>query len=110
MKQVVNVLFKSERDNRQFAVDSPSGMTLMEAALDNNVPGIVAECGGACSCATCHVYIDEKWQSAVGEPNPMEDDMLDFAYDRRENSRLSCQIVLVESLNGLVVHIPERQS
>lgn len=82
----------------------------MEAALENNVAGIIAECGGACSCATCHVYIDEKWYDRVGAPNPMEDDMLDFAFDRRENSRLSCQIVLDESLDGLVAYIPERQS
>lgn len=107
---MVHILFISEENNQQFAVDSSSGLTLMEAALENNVPGIIAECGGACSCATCHVYIDEKWRSRVGEPNIMEDDMLDFAYDRRENSRLSCQIVLDESLDGLVVYIPERQS
>ncbi|CAM1645282.1 2Fe-2S ferredoxin-type iron-sulfur binding domain [Bartonella apihabitans] len=107
---MVHILFISEENNQQFAVDSSSGLTLMEAALENNVPGIIAECGGACSCATCHVYIDEKWRSRVGAPNIMEDDMLDFAYDRRENSRLSCQIVLNESLDGLVVYIPERQS
>lgn len=107
---MVHILFISEENNKQFAVDSSSGLTLMEAALENNVPGIIAECGGACSCATCHVYIDDKWQNRVGAPNIMEDDMLDFAYDRRENSRLSCQIVLDESLDGLVVYIPERQS
>lgn len=107
---MVHILFISEENNQQFAVDSSSGLTLMEAALENNVPGIIAECGGACSCATCHVYIDEKWRNRVGAPNIMEDDMLDFAYDRRENSRLSCQIVLDESLDGLVVYIPERQS
>ncbi|MBI0162859.1 (2Fe-2S)-binding protein [Bartonella sp. M0283] len=107
---MVHILFISKENNQQFAVDSSSGLTLMEAALENNVPGIIAECGGACSCATCHVYIDDKWQNRVGAPNIMEDDMLDFAYDRRENSRLSCQIVLDESLDGLVVYIPERQS
>ena len=107
---MVHILFISEENNQQFAVDSSSGLTLMEAALENDVPGIIAECGGACSCATCHVYIDDKWQNRVGAPNIMEDDMLDFAYDRRENSRLSCQIVLDESLDGLVVYIPERQS
>ena len=107
---MVHILFISKENNQQFAVDSSSGLTLMEAALENNVPGIIAECGGACSCATCHVYIDDKWQNRVGAPNIMEDDMLDFAYDRRKNSRLSCQIVLDESLDGLVVYIPERQS
>ncbi len=107
---MVHILFISEENNQQFAVDSSSDLTLMEAALENDVPGIIAECGGACSCATCHVYIDDKWRNRVGAPNIMEDDMLDFAYDRRENSRLSCQIVLDESLDGLVVYIPERQS
>lgn len=107
---MVHIVFISEQNKQEFAVDSTSGLTLMEAALENNVAGIIAECGGACSCATCHVYIDENWYDRVGAPNPMEDDMLDFAFDRRENSRLSCQIVLDESLDGLIVYIPERQS
>lgn len=107
---MVHVLFIAEHDRQEFAVDSVAGLTLMEAALENNVPGILAECGGACSCATCQVFIDENWRDRVGQPNAMEDDMLDFAYERRENSRLSCQIVLDESLNGLIVYIPVRQS
>lgn len=107
---MVHIVFISEKNNQEFAVDSISGLTVMEAALENNVAGIMAECGGACSCATCHVYVDEQWRDQVGPPNPMEDDMLDFAFDRRENSRLSCQIVLDESLDGLVVYVPERQS
>lgn len=107
---MVHIVFISEQNKQEFAVDSTSGLTLMEAALEHNVAGIIAECGGACSCATCHVYIDEHWYDRVGAPNPMEDDMLDFAFDRRENSRLSCQIVLDESLDGLIVYIPERQS
>lgn len=107
---MVHVLFISENNGREFAVDSVPGLTLMEAALENNIPGILAECGGACACATCQVFIDESWQERVGAPNAMEDDMLDFAYERRENSRLACQIVLDESLDGLTVYIPERQS
>ena len=72
------------------SVDAPVGWTVMEAAVRNNVPGIEADCGGACACATCHVYVDEAWKDAVGEPQPMEADMLDFASDLRSNSRLSC--------------------
>ena len=73
-------------------VDVENGSTVMETAIRNAVPGIEAECGGACACATCHVYVDEAWREKVGEPSPMEEDMLDFAFDVRPNSRLSCQI------------------
>ena len=71
--------------------------------------GIEAECGGACACATCHVYVDEQWTAVVGEPEAMEEDMLDFAYDVQPNSRLSCQIKVRDALDGLVVRVPERQ-
>jgi len=73
------------------------------------VPGIEAECGGACSCATCHVYVDEAWRDKVGPPSQMEEDMLDFAFDVRASSRLSCQIKVGEELDGLVVSVPEKQ-
>jgi ferredoxin, 2Fe-2S len=91
-------------------VEGETGATVMEAAIKNNVPGIEAECGGACACATCHVYIEEAWRAAVGEPSPMEEDMLDFGYDVRPNSRLSCQIKITEELDGLIVRVPERQA
>ena len=91
-------------------VEGDIGSTVMETAIKNNVPGIEAECGGACACATCHVHIDAAWEAAVGRPTPMEEDMLDFGYDVRSNSRLSCQIKVVEALDGLVVHTPERQA
>jgi 2Fe-2S ferredoxin len=91
-------------------VEAEEGSTVMENAIRNGIPGIDAECGGACSCATCHVYVDEAWTDAVGEPKPMEEDMLDFAFDVRTNSRLSCQIRVVPELDGLVVRTPERQS
>jgi len=87
-----------------------NGATVMETAIRNNVPGIEAECGGACACATCHVYIDEAWRAKVGEPSPMEEDMLDFGYDVRANSRLSCQIKVTDELDGLVVTTPEKQA
>ncbi|MFG1395693.1 2Fe-2S iron-sulfur cluster-binding protein [Roseixanthobacter pseudopolyaromaticivorans] len=88
---------------------APEGSTAMEVAVRHLVPGIDAECGGACSCATCHVYVDEAWREAVGEPQGMEEDMLDFARDVRPTSRLSCQIVLDAKLDGLVLHTPEFQ-
>ena len=90
-------------------VDGELGSTVMETAIKNNVPGIEAECGGACACATCHVYVAEEWREATGEPQPMEEDMLDFAFDVRPNSRLSCQIRVKPELDGLVVHTPTRQ-
>ena len=90
-------------------VESPVGWTVMEAAVKNNVPGIEAECGGACACATCHVYVDEAWMDKVGAAQPMEADMLDFASDLKPNSRLSCQIRVTPELDGLVVRTPERQ-
>lgn len=90
-------------------VDAPAGTTAMEAAVDNDVAGIVAECGGACSCATCHVYVDPAWLDKLPRPEPQEDGMLDCVLDRRANSRLSCQIVLRDSLDGLVVRVADEQ-
>jgi 2Fe-2S ferredoxin len=91
-------------------VDADTGSTVMEAAIRNNIPGIEAECGGACACATCHVYVGEDWRAKVGEPSPMEEDMLDFGYDVKPNSRLSCQIKVTPELDGLVVTTPEKQA
>jgi len=90
-------------------VEAENGSTVMEAALKNAVPEIEAECGGACSCATCHVYVDEAWSAIVGGPSPMEEDMLDFAFDVRPTSRLSCQIKVTDALDGLTVRTPARQ-
>ena len=97
-------------DGTRFDVEAENGSTVMENAIRNAVPGIEAECGGACACATCHVYVDEAWTEAVGEPEPMEEDMLDFAYDVRPNSRLSCQIRVRDALDGLIVTTPEKQA
>ncbi len=91
-------------------IDAEKGSTVMENAIKNSIPGIEAECGGACACATCHVYVDEAWREKVGGPSPMEEDMLDFGFDVRPNSRLSCQIKVSDDLDGLVVHTPERQA
>ncbi|PCI86504.1 MAG: ferredoxin [Hyphomicrobiales bacterium] len=95
----------SESD--EIAADVENGTNLMEAAILNQVPNIVGECGGNLSCATCHIYITEEWREAVGEPSPFEDDMLDIAEDERlESSRLSCQIIASDELDGLVVNLP----
>ena len=91
-------------------VEGEIGSTVMETAIKNNIPGIEAECGGACACATCHVYVEQDWRPVVGEPSPMEEDMLDFGFDVRANSRLSCQIKVTTDLEGLVVRTPERQA
>lgn len=97
-------------DGTPYEVEAPIGSTVMENAVKHMVPGIEAECGGACACATCHVYVDDAWTEATGSPEPMEEDMLDFAYDVRPNSRLSCQIKVKPELDGLVVRVPERQA
>ena len=97
------------KDGTERAVEAEPGMTVMEAAVKNSIPGIAAECGGACACATCHVYVDEAWCEGTGEPEQMEEDMLDFAFDVQPSSRLSCQIKVTDSLDGLIVRIPEKQ-
>jgi 2Fe-2S ferredoxin len=97
-------------DGTRFEVKAENGSTVMENAIRNSVPGIEAECGGACACATCHVYVDEAWSALTGEPEAMEEDMLDFAFDVQPTSRLSCQIKVRDELDGLVVRVPERQA
>ncbi|MDZ4791739.1 MAG: 2Fe-2S iron-sulfur cluster-binding protein [Hyphomicrobiales bacterium] len=106
---MVSVTF-IEHSGKTHTVAADLGHTLMETAIKHDVPGIIAECGGACSCATCHVYVDEAWREATGAPNEMEEDMLDFAFDVRPGSRLSCQIRIADKLEGLVVRIPEHQN
>lgn len=96
-------------DGSQVTVSADPGASVMETAVDNDIPGIVAECGGACSCATCHVYVDAAWLGRLAAPDAQEDGMLDCVIDRRDNSRLSCQIELGEELDGLVVQVPEAQ-
>ena len=98
-----------EHDGNTRAVEAEAGSTVMETAIRAGVPGIVAECGGACSCATCHVHVDEAWSGKVGPPSAMEEDMLDFAFDVKPTSRLSCQIKVSDELDGLVVRTPAQQ-
>ncbi|WP_340315813.1 2Fe-2S iron-sulfur cluster-binding protein [Rhizorhabdus argentea] len=96
-------------DGTKHIIDAKHGQTAMEAAVRNDVPGIPADCGGACSCATCHVYVDEEWIDRLGMAEGDEDSLLDLAEGRQENSRLSCQIKLSEALDGLVLHVPDEQ-
>ncbi len=98
-----------EHDGTEHEVDAQNGASVMLAAVNNGVPGIDADCGGACSCATCHVYVKEEWQEKLGEVTPIEEAMLSLSSDRKDNSRLSCQIEVSDELDGLVVHTPEFQ-
>jgi 2Fe-2S ferredoxin len=98
-----------EKSGTEHVVDAEAGPSVMEAAIKNMVPGIDADCGGACACATCHVYVDDAWRDKVGKPSAMEESMLDFAYEPKENSRLSCQIPVSDALDGLIVRLPEFQ-
>lgn len=90
-------------------IEAELGSTVMETAIRNLVPGIEAECGGALACATCHVYVEDDWIDKTGTASEMEEDMLDFAFDVRPTSRLSCQIKVTEELDGLVVRVPDTQ-
>jgi ferredoxin, 2Fe-2S len=105
---MTKITYITARDER-IETEGENGSTVMETAIMNAVPGIIAECGGACTCATCHVYVDPEWTAVVGGPSSMEEDMLDFAFDVQDNSRLSCQIKVRDALDGLVVRVPSRQ-
>lgn len=98
------------KDAQAIEVAAVDGHSLMETAVRNGVAGIEAECGGACSCATCHVYVDAAWMDKVGEAQAMEADMLDMAYEVEANSRLACQIRIAPGLDGLTVRLPARQT
>jgi len=98
-----------EHNGTEHEIDVPNGLSVMEGAVRNLVPGIDADCGGACACATCHVYVDPDWADKTGSREPMEESMLDFAEDVQETSRLSCQITVTEALDGLIVRMPEHQ-
>ena len=109
MKSVARITY-IQADGSESVHEVEDGMNVMEGAIRNGVPGITAECGGACACATCHVYVDEAWRGVVGSADDMEEDMLEFAAEPRENSRLSCQIEVSGALDGLVVRVPARQA
>ena len=98
-----------EFNGTEHVVDVKPGLSVMEGAVKNNIPGIDADCGGACACATCHVYVDEAWRDKTGTQSAMEESMLDFAENVEPNSRLSCQIKVSEDLDGLIVRMPQSQ-
>jgi 2Fe-2S ferredoxin len=99
-----------EHDGTKHEVDVPNGLTVMEGARDNGIPGIEADCGGACACSTCHVYVDDAWIERLPPRDPMEEDMLDFAWEPDPlASRLTCQLKVSDELDGLVVRMPEKQ-
>ena len=99
-----------EHNGKKHVIDVPNDLTVMEGALQNNISGIDADCGGSCACATCHVYVDEKWFDKLPKKEATEQDMLDVAFEPKKNSRLSCQIVVSDELEGLVVKLPSKQS
>ena len=97
-------------DNQKHEVEVQNGLTVMEGAVQNDIPGIDADCGGGMACATCHVYVKEDWFNKINKKNEGEDDMLDQAYEPKKNSRLSCQIIVSDDLDGLVVDMTEKQT
>ena len=98
-----------EHDGKEHIIEVKPGQSVMEGAVKNNIPGIDADCGGACACATCHVYVDDAWADETGKASVMEESMLDFANDLQPTSRLSCQIIVSDALDGLIVRMPENQ-
>ena len=96
-------------DGAEHVIDIPAGLSVMEGAVKNNVPGIDADCGGACACATCHAYVDPAWADRSGAPSDVETAMLDFAENVEPTSRLTCQIKVTDALDGLIVRLPESQ-
>ena len=98
-----------DHEGTERQIEAKNGESVMETAIKNSVPGIDADCGGACACATCHVYVDEAFMDKVGQPEEMEQSMLDFAENVQANSRLSCQIQVSDELDGLRVTTPESQ-
>jgi len=98
-----------EHSGKSHTQEVSNGMSVMEGAVQNNIPGIDADCGGSCACATCHVYVDEKWFDKLPKKEIAEEDMLDMAFEPKKFSRLTCQIVVTDELDGLVVKMPSKQ-
>jgi 2Fe-2S ferredoxin len=97
------------KDNKTNTVEVQNGLTVMEGAIQNDIPGIDADCGGGMSCATCHVYVDENWLDKLPQKEDGEEDMLDMAFEPKKNSRLSCQLIVSDELDGLIVNTPSKQ-
>jgi len=99
-----------EHDGKSHVVEVPNGLTVMEGAVQNNIQGIDADCGGSCACATCHFYVDEKWFGKLPNKENAEEDMLDMAFEPNKVSRLGCQITVTNDLNEMVVKMPSKQA
>ena len=99
-----------EHNGKEHTIDVQNGLTVMEGAVQNDIPGIDADCGGSMACATCHVYVKDDWYNKLDEKNEGEDDMIDQAYEPKKNSRLSCQLIVSEEVDGLVVTTPSKQT
>ena len=97
-------------DNQVHTAEVQNGLTVMEGAVQNDIPGIDADCGGSMACATCHVYVEEKWFNKIPKADDAEVDMIDMAHEPKKNSRLSCQLIISDELDGLTVTTPEKQS
>jgi len=98
-----------ENNGKSHTVEVAEGLTVMEGAVQNNIPGIDADCGGGMACATCHVYVKDEWFDKITKKSEGEDDMIDQAYEPKKNSRLSCQILVSPEIDGLEIHLPEKQ-
>ena len=105
---MAKITFKTH-ENDSYIIDIQNGLSVMEGAVQNDVPGIDADCGGGMACATCHVYVNEEWLDKLSPKEDGEEDMLDMAFEPKQNSRLSCQLIVSEELDGLVVNIPSKQ-
>ena len=99
-----------EHSGKSHTIEVQNGLTVMEAAVQNNIPGIDADCGGSMACATCHVYVKEEWFNKLPKKEDGEEDMLDMAYEPRKFSRLSCQLIVSDELEGLVINLPAKQA
>ena len=99
-----------EHGGKKHTIEVANGLTVMEGAIQNNIPGIDADCGGSMACATCHVYVKEEWFNKLPKKEDGEEDMIDMAYEPNKHSRLSCQLTVSNDLEGLVVHLPEKQA
>jgi 2Fe-2S ferredoxin len=109
LRPMPKVTYIESGTEKEHTVEVANGMSIMEGALKYAVPGLEGDCGGACACATCHVYVDEAWVEKAGPRDELEADMLDFAFDVNDRSRLGCQIKMSDELDGLIIKMPERQ-
>ena len=98
-----------EHGGKTHTIEVANGLSVMEGAVQNNIPGIDADCGGSMACATCHVYVKEEWLDKIPKKEDGEEDMLDMAFEPKQNSRLSCQLIVSDDLDGLIVNIPSKQ-